>query len=398
MDNDTLVRLFETGAIVLFLDAPLGLEFGIDYSSWETGPRFRGAKLIPPGLHFVYYSARSKAGETAVRTGFFAFLEPKQIVVKQWNPETEDVFEDSELDPDQVERYKFNIREFEPYLGPYPLIPDEPGAPNMYHRWLVQTSYISKDALKRILPPSGKVSGMTSTSLLSEVPEPRARAAGKGKGPPPQAADAANESLRINFTPFDLRMSFPPTANGPERTKYSLDKSWLLEQLIRTEYEGDYRLLLAELQLSFLVFLIGQVFDGLEQWKKLIGLLCQCDEALARYGATLFAEFAGVLLNQLEDVPEDFFIDALSGDNFLGHMLKNFVLLQRDADIPLPAVLRSRTDALLDHLRDKHRWDLRGELADLIPEDDISETGEYYGDGDAPEPEVVELDPEDEEQ
>lgn len=55
MDNETLVRLFESGSILLFLNAPPELEFGIDYNSWQTGPRFRGVKLIPPGLHFIYY-------------------------------------------------------------------------------------------------------------------------------------------------------------------------------------------------------------------------------------------------------------------------------------------------------------------------------------------------------
>ena len=60
MDNETLVRLFESGSILLFLDAPPDLEFGIDYTSWQTGPRFRGVKLIPPGLHFIYYRLISR--------------------------------------------------------------------------------------------------------------------------------------------------------------------------------------------------------------------------------------------------------------------------------------------------------------------------------------------------
>lgn len=99
-----------------------------------------------------------------------------------------------------------------------------------------------------------------------------------------------------------------------------------------------------------------------------------------------------MLRNQFEDIPEDFFLDALSGDNFLRHMLKNFVLMQRDADEPIPASLKTRTDELLDHLRDRHRWDLRQEMGDLLAEDDISETGEYFYDDEELEPTVVELD------
>lgn len=56
MDQETANALFEKGAFLLFLEAPPNLEFGIDYNAWTIGPLFKGVKLIPPGLHFVYYS------------------------------------------------------------------------------------------------------------------------------------------------------------------------------------------------------------------------------------------------------------------------------------------------------------------------------------------------------
>jgi len=49
-------KLFEVGAFMLFMDAPPNLEFGIDYNAWTIGPLFKGVKLIPPGLHFIYFS------------------------------------------------------------------------------------------------------------------------------------------------------------------------------------------------------------------------------------------------------------------------------------------------------------------------------------------------------
>lgn len=55
MDQDTAQTLFKEGAIFVFLDVPVGTEFGIDYNSWNVGPEFRGVKMIPAGLHFVYY-------------------------------------------------------------------------------------------------------------------------------------------------------------------------------------------------------------------------------------------------------------------------------------------------------------------------------------------------------
>ena len=55
LDQDTAQVLFHQGAILVFLDLPEGAEFGMDYNSWTVGPKFRGVKMIPPGLHFVYY-------------------------------------------------------------------------------------------------------------------------------------------------------------------------------------------------------------------------------------------------------------------------------------------------------------------------------------------------------
>lgn len=43
------------GAFLIFQDFPAGSEFGIDYQSWRVGDQFKGLKMIPPGIHFVYF-------------------------------------------------------------------------------------------------------------------------------------------------------------------------------------------------------------------------------------------------------------------------------------------------------------------------------------------------------
>lgn len=55
MDQELAKRLFVEGACLVILGVPLGTEIGIDLKSWETADKFRGIKMIPPGLHFVYY-------------------------------------------------------------------------------------------------------------------------------------------------------------------------------------------------------------------------------------------------------------------------------------------------------------------------------------------------------
>lgn len=45
--------------VLLLLDCPSGLEFGIDNISWQIGPKFKGIKLIPLGTHIIAYSLHS---------------------------------------------------------------------------------------------------------------------------------------------------------------------------------------------------------------------------------------------------------------------------------------------------------------------------------------------------
>jgi hypothetical protein len=45
-----------SGSVLIIPDVPIGLDFGINCLSFETGPKFRGMSLIPQGLHFVYHS------------------------------------------------------------------------------------------------------------------------------------------------------------------------------------------------------------------------------------------------------------------------------------------------------------------------------------------------------
>ena len=55
MEPEVARRLFDEGALLVLLDVPVRTEIGIDCYIWRVGPRFKGVKMIPPGLHFVYY-------------------------------------------------------------------------------------------------------------------------------------------------------------------------------------------------------------------------------------------------------------------------------------------------------------------------------------------------------
>ena len=59
--------------------------------------------------------------------------------------------------------------------------------------------------------------------------------------------------------------------------------------------------LLAELQFAFICFLIGQVWDGWEHWKRLVIAICKAEEFLKKY-PQLYTEFLSVLYYQIEEV------------------------------------------------------------------------------------------------
>ncbi|KND04783.1 uncharacterized protein SPPG_00487 [Spizellomyces punctatus DAOM BR117] len=392
MDQETANALFDKGAVLLFLDAPQNMEFGVDCYSWTTGPKFKGLKLIPPGIHFVYYSALSRHGEGSVRTGFFKTFAEREVVVKRWNPSAEDLYADDEIDQEDAERYRSNVRDFDRFLGVYPLLPVDNDPVSPYQKWLRLTTHITPQLIDRILPPSRKISAMTTVSRFSDVDDVRqCKPSGEVVMNEDQSEHDANtvaaqggedvirgervEVLRLNFTPIDLKRSFPSGASGGDVTKYSMDKSYLLRQLLQNQYK-DYKELLGELQLAFIIFLLGEVYDGYEQWKTFIHLLCQSDEAIDDNGSTLFYEFIGIFHAQLESHPTDFFYDALSADNFIRSNILIFVrMLQDRAGRGVPKTLQSAVDTLVDFVESRFKWDIRHDVRVLGEEEE--EEGEF---------------------
>ncbi len=122
---------------------------------------------------------------------------------------------------------------------------------------------------------------------------------------------------------------------------------------------------LAELQFSFVCFLVGQHYDSFEQWKRLVALFCSCDDALGSR-AQLYLTLINDLHFQIREVPDDFFVDIVSHDNFLVTVLSR--LFQTVAANPgLDTRLRSRAEAFRANLSKKFNWDFDLELEDEAP-------------------------------
>jgi len=115
----------------------------------------------------------------------------------------------------------------------------------------------------------------------------------------------------------------PPDLTPQQITAFNFDKSSILEEFIFPQY-GSENDLLGELQYSFILFLILYSYESFEHWKKILQLLCQVDESIEKR-KNFFIQFIKVFHHQIEEVPNDFFIDIISGgNNFLLFILKSF--------------------------------------------------------------------------
>eukprot|EP01029_Cantina_marsupialis_P013677 TRINITY_DN302_c0_g2_i1.p1 TRINITY_DN302_c0_g2~~TRINITY_DN302_c0_g2_i1.p1 ORF type:complete len:454 (+),score=127.47 TRINITY_DN302_c0_g2_i1:63-1424(+) len=139
----------EDTSVILCLDVPEGTNFGLDMMEFQCGPKFKGIKLIPPGVHYVHYSSCSNVGgDVGSRIGFFLHTKEGEVIVRKWNPsleELETLSEEEELGfIHGVKNY-----DFDSFLGPY----DE----SKKSEWDLMTLNMSDELLKRITPVSGAV-------------------------------------------------------------------------------------------------------------------------------------------------------------------------------------------------------------------------------------------------
>ncbi|KAL7748190.1 hypothetical protein RI367_006374 [Sorochytrium milnesiophthora] len=388
MDNDTALDLWERHGKLLVLGLPKNSVFGIDCASWTVSAAFRGIKFIPPGLHFIYWSSPEANSESAtpgrnslIRCGCFLQLDERQTIVRQYDQATEDLL--PLADADQNERYLKNIRDFDAGMGLYPQ--DESQA---FPKWNALTLYISESLVKRVLPRNGRMTSMSGSHLSdSELSSAHSKSAAA-------ATDAEVKPTpddNIRFTSFNLRRSWPHGATGETVTRYSQDKSWLLTHVLASNYNDDYRQLLGELQLAFVLLLFGHNFEGLEQWKLLVTLLCSCEEVLLQSTVDtvgrLYTGMFDVMQAQLRQCPEDFFTDVVSENNFLAPMLERlfFTLskVERSPAVRLLQPVVDRGSEFRAFLGKHFRWQLRTNTSERY--DDEEEEDEEYR------PVVVEL-------
>jgi A1 cistron-splicing factor AAR2 len=246
---------------------PKGFHFGIDYYSYQVTENFMGFKEIPKGIHYIHYSIQ----ENSPNASFFESFE-------------EDDFQRLSKDSELEIIYKFQKNEFFQNVAPYP--------ENILQTWKGLSNQLTKEILSNIEPVDKKIFPISENNSESR--------------------------FQIYFTEIPKISSKDKTPF--EISKMNFDKSQILEEVLKKKSES---FILGELQFSFIIFLIGQNYNGFEQWKKLLNLICNCDESFGKR-ISFFSKFISVLEFQLQITPEDFFIHDFTSHNFLTNNLISF--------------------------------------------------------------------------
>eukprot|EP00088_Acartia_fossae_P003655 TRINITY_DN11560_c0_g1_i9.p1 TRINITY_DN11560_c0_g1~~TRINITY_DN11560_c0_g1_i9.p1 ORF type:complete len:371 (-),score=66.65 TRINITY_DN11560_c0_g1_i9:199-1311(-) len=331
MDQALARKLFDEGAVLILKDVPPATEFGIDTHSWNTGEKFLGVKMIPPGLHFIYYSAvNTKFRDTAPRSGIFHWFKKGELIAFRWDARTETLVDDiSQQDKDNM---KQDLKNLDHRLGAYPY--------QSYNKWLMLSSRIKKEKMEKLVPDEKIISSVTE--MVNN----------------PQSTDPDNlpdltprPGTSINYTQLSKHRC-PPNPTATEITKHHMDRSYQLELFIQEL--GSAQDVLAELQFSFLCFLVGQNYGSFEHWKALVDLLCGCADSLIRH-PKLFQDFITDLYFQMVEIPPDFFVDIVSQNNFLVRALTNFFENVRETK-EVDSVLKSKAQRFENCVSKKFGW------------------------------------------
>ncbi|KAG6412670.1 hypothetical protein SASPL_125354 [Salvia splendens] len=382
MDADTALGLVKKGATLLALDVPPYTLFGIDTQMFSVGPNFKGIKMIPPGIHYIYYSSSNREGsDFSPIIGFFINASSSQVIVRRWDQKEERLVKVLEEEED---RYSDAVKrlEFDMQLGPYAL--------NQYGDWIHLSNFITKDTVDRL----GRYYNVLTVYLLCVLAShvdpfcpsidlfyslKNSKFSGHEKKSPKQGC---------YYTTIP-RVVKQKGIYGEDITSLNLDKTHLLETILIKEYGGDENALLAELQFAFIAFLMGQSLQAFVQWKLLVSLLLGCTESPLRSRSSLFAKFIKVIYYQLKfgfqkeqkgtgDVPQG--VSALleeswlSSDSFLHRLCKDFFSVVFEAPV-VDGDLLTWTRRLRSLLEETIGWNFKENgAADGI---DFDEEDEY---------------------
>ena len=345
-------------SMLVILDAPPGIEFGIDCMAYQTGPNFRGVCNIPPGLHFVYHSIGM-----GPRQGFFLNFREGDVHVKLWDSANEEISVSNKLSEQSYNNLITAISngELDRMLGPYPV--------DQYHMWINISNLITDRVMCRC--DLGSDILVYPGDLLEDAPSKKFKCKSPEMAMKPYFPNLARIAKFVDISLYETKLLDKlrqnPSNTSPELTSFFLDKSSIINTIIHEYFNDYYEDLLGELQLSFILFLLLYSHVALLKWKQLIYYICQSESFLIS-NPSFSNIFLRILYEQLNFSPTDFFENELSKDNFLRPAMTSlFSSLNNNYNNPTVMEHRKR---LYNYLQKKYGlFEESASLASCVVED-----------------------------
>ena len=286
---------------LLLLNSPKKMQFGIDLSQWVIGDKFMGIKLIPIGVHYISFSLSEE--NNAFKQGFFIEIEDNKKksknIIREWSPKYETFIK---LNDEMDKNYSIGLDnlDFDQFLGNYPY--------EQIQNWTDLSKFLNTSVINRLQ----KNIDMT---MCPEIKEDKNNEQENENKNNMQIMSYDN----IEFTEFYL--------NQPEYIN-SLDKSALLEKIL-SKFKSPNEFL-GEFQYTFILFLIGEVYEALKQWKDIFILITSSEDLINKKNfQKFFCDFIEIIYNQLRLFPDDLMHDVILDNNFLKRYLTNFLLFEK---------------------------------------------------------------------
>ena len=286
---------------LLLLNSPKKMQFGIDLSQWVIGDKFMGIKLIPIGVHYISFSLSEE--NNAFKQGFFIEIEDNKKksknIIREWSPKYETFIK---LNDEMDKNYSIGLDnlDFDQFLGNYPY--------EQIQNWTDLSKFLNTSVINRLQ----KNIDMT---MCPEIKEDKNNEQENENKNNMQIMSYDN----IEFTEFYL--------NQPEYIN-SLDKSALLEKIL-SKFKSPNEFL-GEFQYTFILFLIGEVYEALKQWKDIFILITSSEDLINKKNfEKFFCDFIEIIYNQLRLFPDDLMQDVILDNNFLKRYLTNFLLFEK---------------------------------------------------------------------
>lgn len=344
-------------SVLVLRDIPAGSQVGLDLHNWQTGPNFQGLRDVLDGIHCLHVTIKDV---TTTKFAVWLDIGKNPVPAFRWDRKNAIMCRlEQSVEPQQV--------------NPMLLV----GFPaEVDHSWTALTSHICTDVISSILPLDNVLTSTTSSNIdASDENLPTLSG---------NSHDASTE-LTFCFPRIDLKRSWPVGAIGRDITEMSLDKSWLLQDVVRRL--GADSALLGQFQVCFLCVLLFTSISAFDQWHVLLRLFCGSKLAICKHGK-LYASFLAVLQAQLQQVSSDLYSDifSLTVPRQVSLCLRSIAELSEDGSSQIPKEVRENLEVLQETLHQEFGADdlEHAQQQATYPIDDADHQSEDEDDDEAP--------------